>query len=464
MKNNKPTADNAMDKSPEMSRVNIAMRDSHSDESQGARRSLTRPHALMTMAQMFAISLLSWTFPRIGFLKLSELLALLTAPRALVSEVVTRPILKCYWPFMAATIYSFCVAMLMVGHGDNSLSSENGLYASPTLVPFATLLRIGVYLLTVAAITYYFSVSSKEQTSRTLRWAYYVTLIPGLLQIFRIYSGIYFSIPFFERAGLGPFSGVFDAGYLRIMGFEIEPLAYATSLIGVCCLSMYNGRRIPWLGIIVLIHTYGAGAIAGLLLAFLTTTSRKLTRFVVPLYAVGFALLCWWVRGNIRMLAALSLATGSVSERLFALNASTNIWLDHPLGVGLGFYGYFFNQYDVIGRYPAARLDWYPNNDPAMFLVYGGLIFLGAYLYTFYFVLRRARSYWLFVASAALLFQSLSAYILFNPTTIVIFSLILANVAPVPSRNRTGALRLVSLGPMRIFPFGIRFFVRKRIY
>jgi len=415
-----------------------------------------------TTSAAFAISLLSWTFPRIGFLKLSEVFALFTAPRALISARTTWTLLKCYWPFMVATIYSFCIAMLMIGHGDSTLTSEKGLYASPTLVPLVTLIRICVYLLTVASITHYFSVSSQKQTSRTLRWAYYVTIFPGILQVFRIYSGFYFSIPFFERAGLGPFAGVYNAGYLRIMGFEMEPLAYATGLITVCCLSMYNGRRIPWLGMLVLLHTYGAGAIVGLLLAFLTTTSKKLVRFIVPLYAVGFFLLCWWVGDHIQELVTLSLTSQSLSERVCALNGCINMWLAHPLGIGLGLYGYFFNHYDTIGLVPALSLDWYPNNDPAMFLVYGGLPFLGAYLYTFYFVLRRSRSYWLFIAGAAILFQSVSSYLFFNPSIIVVFSLMLANSAPIPRVQRTRGRRFFSLGSMRTFPFGIRFYVHKR--
>ena len=410
-----------------------------------------------------AIALLSWTYPRVGSLKFSELFALIASPRALIQNSDIRPLLKCYLPFFLATGYSLFVAMLMVGRGDNTLSSEKGMYASPTLVPFATLLRICVYLLAVTATTTYFAVSDQEKVSRTLRWAYYATLFPGILQVFRIYSGIYFNIPFFERIGVGPFSGVFNSGFLRLMGFEIEPLAYASSLVTVCCLSMYNGRRIPWLGTILLLHTLGAGAMFGLLLALLVTTSRNLVRLVVPIYAAGLGLLCVLVRANIKLIAAISFLTGSISERLFATNACTNMWLDHPWGVGLGLYGYFYNHYDVIGSFPAASLDWYPNNDPMMFLVYGGLLFLGAYLYTFYFVLHHARSYWLFVACAAIMFQSLSAYIFFNPATIVVFSIILANAEPIPARQAATNRQLISLGPLRIFPFGVRFLVRKAV-
>jgi uncharacterized membrane protein YoaK (UPF0700 family) len=52
------------------------------------------------------------------------------------------------------------------------------------------------------------------------------------------------------------------------MGFEFEPLVYASTLIALCCLSMHNGRRIPWLGLLVLLHTFSAGAILGALLAW----------------------------------------------------------------------------------------------------------------------------------------------------------------------------------------------------
>jgi len=437
-----------------------ASRKAPSESRKQASRFFISHKVLENIFVTFSVSLLSWTFPRIGFMKLSELLALFAAPRSLVSAKTTRTLLKCYWPFVAATVYSFCIAMLMIGHGDNTLTSSKGLYANPALVPFTTLIRIIVYLLTVASITYYFSVSSQEQASRTLRLAYYAAICPGLLQIFRIYSGFYFSIPFFECAGVGPFSGVYNAGYLRVMGFDREPLGYATSLITVCCLSMYNGRRIPWLGMLVLLHTYGAGAIAGLLFALLITTSKKLVRFIVPLYAVVFFLLCWWVKNNIQALDTLFLTSLSLSERVCALNGCISIWLAHPFGVGLGLYGYFFNHYDIIGRFPASNLDFYPNNDPAMFLVYGGLPFLGAYFYTFYFVLHRSRSYWLFIATVAIFFQSVSAYLFFNPSLIVVFSVILADSTPVSGGKREGKWRLVSLGSKRIFPFGMRFFIR----
>jgi hypothetical protein len=392
-----------------------------------------------------AISLLSWTFPRLGFLKFSDVFALLAAPGVLVSGAASRALLKCYWPFLLATIYSLFIAMFMVGRGDTTLTSAKDLYANPILVSFVTFFRIVVYLITVSVMTYYFRASKQKDISRTLRWAYYLAVLPGLLQIFRIYSGIHFNIPFFERSEVGPFSGVFNAGYLRVMGFEFEPLAYASSLTTVCCLSMHNRRRIPWLGMFVLVHTYSAGAILGLILALIVVAFKKLTRFIVPVYFICFVLLCWWTVEHMQFLIALSLAPGSVTERFSALYASIAMWLQHPWGIGLGLYGYFFNLYDVIGKFPAQTLDWYPNNDPAMFLVYGGPLYLAAYLYTFHFVLLRSRSYWLSIAAVALLVQSISSYLYFNPAIIVIFSMLLAGAEPILRTPTSGGPKAGSL-------------------
>lgn len=333
----------------------------------------------------------------------------------------------------------------MLGHGDNYIGSDKGVYSSPTLLPFITLIHITVYLLAIIATTHYFSVAGERRVSSTLRWTYYVTILPGLLQLFRIYSGIHFNIPWFERDEVGPFSGVFNAGYLRIMGFEFEPLAYATSLITVCCLSLHNRRRIPWLGLLVLGHTYSAGALVGALLALLISVKKQLRRFVIPVYAVIFAAICWFVNTHINMLLTLSLISGSITERLGGLYACVAMWLDHPLGVGLGLYGYFFNHYDASGLFPAVQLDFYPNNDPAMFLAYGGILFLLTYLYTFHFILRRARSYWLLIAAMSLLFQSISSYLFFNPAIIVVFSLILSGADPIPKIKRYSKQRFFRL-------------------
>lgn len=410
----------------------------------------TRPAAI-------AVSLVSWTLPRIGFLKFSEAFALLAAPSALASRSTWRRLGSVYWPFAVAVIFSFAIAVLTVNDARYSAGSVKGLYSSPSLVPLITLLRVLVYFLTLAATTYYFSSATKERAATTLRWAYYISILPGLLQIFRIYSGLYFNLPF-ERPDVGPFSGVFDAGYLRVMGFEIEPLAYASSLVAVCCLSMHNGRRIPWLGLFVLWHTYSTGAIVGTILALIVTASKRLTRWIVPLYAMVFGLVCWFVYTNYRALNLL-VPMGSVNERLGAIYACVAMWLDRPLGVGLGLYGYYFNRYDPSNLFSSDRLDWYPNNDPAMFLAYGGLLLLFGYLYVFHRLLRRSRSYWVLVAAIALLFQSGSGYIFFNPALILVFSLLLAQAEPIRAPEETR--QFFSPGPLRIFPFGIRFFVRK---
>jgi hypothetical protein len=372
-----------------------------------------------------------------------------------------KSIWQCYWPFIAATVYSFFVAAFAIGHGDDTISSNKGIYKDSSFVPFVALLHVGIYLLTIVTITHYFASSSEKQLSRTLRSAYYFTLLPGLLQIFRIYSGIHFNIPYFERADVGPFSGVFDAGYLRLMGFEFEPLAYASSLIVVCCLSMHNGRRVPWLGLVVLAHTYGTGAIAGLVLALLTSY-KTISRFIVPLFMVAFALLSWWLHDHFQQLAVLALANNSIGDRILSWDVCISMWLAHPFGVGLGLYGYFFNRTDLTGLPLTVSLDVYPNNDPGMFLAYGGLIYLAAYFYAFYFVLRRRSSYWIWVAAAALLYQSLSSYLFFNPAIILVFSMMLARSSPIPSKPSSGK-KLIILGPLSRFPFGVRFLVRKRV-
>jgi hypothetical protein len=391
--------------------------------------SARNPRNLLGGLASMVVILCSWTFPRIGVFKLSEFFAVLASPRALMSGKAITPLVKCYFLFVMGTAISLITAIFALGKGSPFLSSDKGFYARPEFVPFITLLHVIVYLMTVAVLTIYFSSSDERQISGTLCWAYYATVLPGLLQIFRIVSGIHFNVPWFERADVGPFSGVFNSGYLRVMGFEIEPLAYASSLIAMCCLSMYNGRRKPWLGIIVLLYTYGFGALLGLLLAFIVCSSKRLSRNIVPVYALGFTVICWYIYVHVHQLLPIALVSGSLAERIGAIYSCVAIWLDHPMGVGLGFYGYFFNRYNP-GMFAAQSLDFYPNNDPGMFLVYGGPLFLIGYLYTFHYVLNRSRSYWLTVAAVALLFQSGSAYLYFNPALAVIFSMLLAGAKP----------------------------------
>lgn len=412
-------------------------------------------HSFGVSSARIAIALISWTFPRIGFLKLSELFALLAMPSLFTPSNTLRRIIHCYWPFVGATVLSVCAAVPVIGHGSDVLTSDKGLYSNPEWIPLVTVMHVIVYLLCVTAVTQFFLVSSKRKISEALRWAYYATICPGLLQIFRVYTGVHFSLPF-ERSGLGPFSGVYDAGtYMRVMGFEFEPLAYATSLIIVCCLSMHNGRRIPWLGLIVLWQTYGAGAILGGLIALPLASSKRVTRAIIPLYACGFAALCWFVTANIHALIALFSVSLSVTERINALYACVTMWLDHPMGIGLGLYGYLFNHYDVSGQFVAAHLDWYPNNDPAMFLAYGGPIFLAAYLYIFHFAFRCSRSYWILVAAIAILFQSISSYLLFNPASILVFSMLLSQSEPLTREEYASTGALLG-GPYRLWPLGMR--------
>jgi len=410
-----------------------------------------------TQIASYSDGFLSWTFPRFGVFKISEFLAIFALPFS--SRFPLRSVLRCYGLFTVGIVISFGMALTVIGHGDASLTSEKGIYSSPALVPFVNLLHVVVYLITVVSLTNYFAHCGPRDLSKTLRMAYYLTVVPGLLQIFRIYSGIHFNLPWLERADVGPFSGVFNAGYLRVMGFEIEPLAYASSLIAVCCLSMYNGKRIPWLGMLVLIHTYGVGAAVGLVLALIGALSDRLKKLAVPIFTVCFSLSCWFIYDHFHGLAVLASFSGSASERLGADYACIAMWLDHPMGIGLGMYGYLFNHYDALGLFPAGSLDFYPNNDPAMFLAYGGPLLFAGFLYVFHYILKRSSSYWITVAVLALLIQCTSAYLFFNPAIAVLFSLVLSRaVDPVrePARVR------FTLGPLLQFPFGTKIIYRRR--
>ena len=413
---------------------------------------------------ILAVALVSVTFPRIGFLKATEAFALIAAPGALGSRRLQAVLIRCYWPFVAATMLSFSTAygLLAFGVGDPSLTSEKGLYSDPALIPMVTLLRLAVYLLGVAGLAGFFMTAGTVQVRRALTAAYYVAVAPGLLQIFRIYSGIQFDLPF-ERPGFGPFSGVFDAGpYIRLMGFEYEPLGYATSLVVVCCCMAHCRRGVPWIGLAVLGHTFGAGAIGGALLALIIARRKRLVRWLVPLYGAAAALVFAYVFRHYDALVDEYLPLGSLVERLGAIRACVSMFLDHPLGVGLGLYGLHFNLYNQIPIYDAASLDYYPNNDLAMFLAYGGIIYALAYLYTFHFVIRRCRSYWVRVAAVALLIQSFTSYLFFNPAIILVFSLALAGA------RQPAALAATSVGKRPVirwrplFPIPIDLLPRRR--
>ncbi len=389
------------------------------------------------------IALLSWVFPRVGPLKFTEVLALLNAPGALTSAATMRQVLRCYGPFLLATLLAGLTAIFTLGTGDNSITSEKGLYSSPELTTIVTLVRTLIYVVVVASVTHFFRAASEHVIQRALNWSYVLTLFPGFLQMFRLYSGIHFDIPYFERPDFGPFSGVFDAGgYMRLMGFEFEPLAYGTSLLVVCCLRVHARGTVPWLGMLVLGHTFSAGAVVAFVIALVLGFSHRSRRAVVPVYLLAFIALCVTVWTNLDELLETFMLVASVSERINALGACINMWLDHPFGVGAGLYGYFMNRYDKA-NFPAPQLDWYPNNDPAMFLAYGGVFYLLAYLWVFHYALSSTPSRWIRIALVGLLVQSVSSYMFFNPATIVIIAMALSRRSPLRAmkKRRRPAIR-----------------------
>lgn len=394
-----------------------------------------RRHSREGRSVAAGVALLSWVFPRVGPLKFTEVLALVNAPRALTSARTLQRVLSCYGPFLLATLLAGLAALFTLGNGDNSITSQKGLYSSPELTTVITLVRTLTYVVVVASVTHFFRVSSESAIQRALNWSYILTLAPGFLQMFRLYSGIHFDLPYFERPGFGPFSGVFDAGYMRLMGFEFEPLGYGTSLLVVCCLRFHARGTIPWMGIFVLGHTFSAGALVAFAIALVLGYSARLRRAVVPVYLFAFIVLCVAVWTYLDELLAIFMVSVSVSERINALGACINMWLDHPFGVGAGLYGYFMNLYDKA-NFPAPQLDWYPNNDPAMFLAYGGVLYLLAYLWVFHYALSSTPSRWIRIALVGLLVQSVSSYMIFNPAAVVIIAMALSGKTPLPAARK----------------------------
>lgn len=374
---------------------------------------------------IFAIALVSWTLPRVGVFKLTEILSLFGLLFASIPKSSLRLIFNCFGFFAFATIFAFLSGFFMLGVGDNSVGSDKAFYTFPSMVLCVSMLRIVMYLVMVTVLTHFFRTTSTKSLKRTFSYCYVLTLLPGLIQLFRMYSGLYFDIPIFERFGVGPFSGVFDAGYLRIMGFEFEPLAYATSLILVCCLRWVVKGKIPVVGIVLLAHTFSLGAFVGIGLGILVGWSKRARKLIVPAFLLFFVILSIGVYLNLNQLLDTLILPSSVLERINALGACINMWLDHPLGVGLGLYGYFFNLYDSAG-FSTLQLDFYPNNDPAMFLAYGGVLYLFAYLWIFHYSITSTESRWVRIALVSFLIQSLSSYLIFNPAAAVLISLAIA--------------------------------------
>jgi hypothetical protein len=391
-----------------------------------------RPHGIARAPAMApSVALLSWTFPRVGPFKFTEVLALISLASAVTSPRTLQRIFKCYGFFLLATILACLPAMFTLGTGDNTITSDKGLYSSPEASVLMTVVRTLAYLLVVTGLTHFFRTASDTLMRKALDWCYILTLLPGVLQMLRMYSGFHFDLPYFERAGLGPFSGVYDSGYLRLMGFEFEPLGYGTSLMVVCCLRVFARNRWPLLGLVVLGHTFSAGAIVASAVALLIGYPHRLRRFVTPLYALLFTALCIVVWANLDELLALLSFQRSASERVNALGICINMWLDHPFGVGPGLYGYFMNLYD-LASFPAPQLDWYPNNDPAMFLAYGGILYLLAYFWVFHYALSSTPARWIRIALVGLLVQSISSYMFFNPAAAVIIAIALSGRSPPP--------------------------------
>ena len=374
---------------------------------------------------LIGVALLSWTFPRFGFLKITELLALLNLPYALASKKTLRISTICFAPFLILTIIAALVGVSSLGSGDNSLSSNKLFYSSPELTIFFTFFRTLIFILFVTSLLHFFRTSSNFILSRSLNWIYILTLLPGLLQVVRIYSGFYFDIPFFERAEVGPFSGIFDAGYLRIMGFDFEPLSYATSISVACCLRFYARGRIPLLGLVLLGHTLSLGAIVAFTASLFFAYHYRFRIMLVPIYLFFLIVSSIFLWINLDEILRFFLLSLSVSERLNAWASCINMWLDNPLGVGLGLYSYFHNFYDRIGMV-APKLDHFPNNDPMMFLANGGVPYLVAYLWIFHYGLCSTKSRWIRVALMGLLVQSTSSFLIFNPAAAVVIALALS--------------------------------------
>lgn len=371
------------------------------------------------------VAMLSWTFPRVGPLKFTEILALLLLPRALSSTRTLQRVFNAYGFFILATVLACLPAFFTLGAGDNSLTSDKGLYATPEMSLVMTVVRTIIYLLIITGLTHFFRRASDHSIRKALDWGYALTLLPGLLQMARMYSGLHFDIPFFERSGFGPFSGVYDSGYIRLMGFEFEPLGYGTSLMVICCLRVFARSKWPLLGLLVLAHTFSAGAIVASSAALLVGWPRGLRRFITPGYALIFVVMCVVVWQYLDPLLTLLAFQRSASERVNALGVCINMWLDHPFGIGPGLYGYFFNLYDRAG-FPTPQLDWYPNNDPAMFLAYGGILYLLSYLWIFHYTITTTPSRWIRIALVGLLVQSVSSYMLFNPAMAVVVAIALS--------------------------------------
>ncbi len=357
---------------------------------------------------LLGVTLLAWTFPRIGFLKLTELLVLLNLTSAFSSKRTLKLSVLTFGPFLIATLFAAYVGIFYLGSGDNSLTSDKVLQSTPELMIFFTAFRTLLYVAVVIALLHFFRTASIYNLRRALSWGYILTLLPGLLQIARIYTGFYFDIPFFEREGFGPFTGVFDAGYLRIMGFDFEPLAYATSLSVVCCLRFYARGRIPTIGLLLLAHTFSVGAIAAFSVALLTAYPKRFRHMLVPIYTLVLIVFSVFLWTYLDELLNYFIFIQSVSERINAWGSCINMWLDHPLGVGLGLYSYFHNFYDQVGL-GAPQLDFYPNNDPLMFLASGGVLYLLTYLWIFHSGFCATPSRWVRVALMGLMIQSASS-------------------------------------------------------
>ena len=358
-------------------------------------------------------------FPRLLSLKFSELLFVLFIFQLTFSKKAIQETLKIQWLFLVGAFIAVIVAYFKLGAIDSGITDTKSIFYSPEISPLFIFFRvIFAFFLTSWFATLFFRNTSNEK-KKLIGFVYIIDIIPGLLQVFRILTNLYFDIPYFEKAGFGPFSGVFDAGYLRIMGFDFEPLGYAFTLT-ISSILYYNYcRKLPIVGIILLIMTFGSASIAGtilsLVIVYLVPFISRNTKFILVLIITMTGIYLMHVYSDIIML--ISFTSRSLSDRFITTMSSLYMFIDNPFGVGLGNWSYFFNTYN-----PSQLLfpkivtgDIQANNDLMQFLATGGFLLCGGYIWIFIALVKRSKRKIFSLICMVWFFAALAGYIFFNP-------------------------------------------------
>jgi O-antigen ligase len=402
----------------------------------------------MNLFYKIAIYLFSLTQFRMVSFKISELilfLTLLNIRHLKIDKKVAKQILSTFLPFLIFSLYALLLAiytifkMPLAFEADVTIEGQSNFLYTPYALPVFSFVRHCAIVFFIVVLSTYLLKQDNGRIKKIVLATYWVTLAFGLYQVAKLGAassiGIQLpNIPLFERCYDGySICGIFDAGpfHKRILGAAYEPLDYGASLVTIGLLYYYFLKKLPVVGIILLLFSVSKasilGLVIGIVMVLILRKRFKLIYATIFLAAILFYSALYIFREDLMYyfnLLKLPIGfAGGVGERVCVQMASLKMIADNFMGVGLKMW-YFFNRfYDDCGIEAPPN----PCNDSLQFLAEGGIPLLAAYLFMVYRLFKFASiDRKLLVIAIALTIQSFTVSIYLIPVFWVMFSFITA--------------------------------------